>query len=227
MRCIIVVVASHRAPASSLRRSLLLLDAPHATHARPGSACGRLRRPCTQAPVAPVRGSCTRVARAPPLGGLAQGLANHGHKYAPGAENNQPTTQVRPPGRKRCCVPKRTQRRRRRSSIDGAQQHWAFAPATGWPPCSSHASVAHTATRPRHKAPPQSCALTTNAASTNAYPESAAIGFARAFSPVFCCASKNHYSASWEPSVSFSSSSSQRRRQRNRLFSSTCCPFLD
>ena len=33
--------------------------------------------------------------------------------------------------------------------------------ATGSPLCSSHASVAHTATRPRHKAPPQPCALTT------------------------------------------------------------------
>ena len=49
VRCIIVVVASHCAPASSLRRSLLLLDAPHARAlALPVAASGGLthRRPC-------------------------------------------------------------------------------------------------------------------------------------------------------------------------------------
>ena len=48
--------------------------------------------------------------------------------------------------------------------LDGVRQHWAVAPATGSLPCSSHASVAHTATRLsscRHKAPPQPRALTT------------------------------------------------------------------
>ena len=39
------------------------------------------------------------------------------------------------------------------TSIDGARQHWAFAPATGWPPCSSHASVAHAATWPSSQGP--------------------------------------------------------------------------
>ena len=37
--------------------------------------------------------------------------------------------------------------------IDGARQNWASAPATGWPPSSSHASVAHTATRPSSQGP--------------------------------------------------------------------------
>ena len=51
--------------------------------------------------------------------------------------------------------------------IDGARWHWASAPAMGCPPCSSHASVAHTATRPRHKAPPPPCALTTTTGTSN------------------------------------------------------------
>ena len=37
--------------------------------------------------------------------------------------------------------------------IDGVRWHWASAPATGSPPCSSHASVAHTATRPSSQGP--------------------------------------------------------------------------
>ena len=37
--------------------------------------------------------------------------------------------------------------------IDGVREHWAPAPATGSPPCSSHASVAHTATRPSSQGP--------------------------------------------------------------------------
>ena len=40
--------------------------------------------------------------------------------------------------------------------IDGVQKHWAFAPATGRPPCSSHTSVAHTATRPSSSQGPAS-----------------------------------------------------------------------
>ena len=67
----------------------------------------------TRAPVPPARGTCARAGQprtgtgrpCSPLGGLAHGPANHGHKFTPGAENNQPTTQVRPPGRERCCVP--------------------------------------------------------------------------------------------------------------------------
>ena len=37
--------------------------------------------------------------------------------------------------------------------IDGVRQHWALAPETGCPPCSSHASVAHTATRSSSQGP--------------------------------------------------------------------------
>ena len=37
--------------------------------------------------------------------------------------------------------------------IDGVRKHWASAPATGSPPFSSHASVAHTATRPSSQGP--------------------------------------------------------------------------
>ena len=37
--------------------------------------------------------------------------------------------------------------------IDRVRQNWAAAPATGWPPSSSHASVAHTATRPSSQGP--------------------------------------------------------------------------
>ena len=47
--------------------------------------------------------------------------------------------------------------------VDGTRKHWAFAPATGRLPCSSHASVAAWLTQPhgrRHKPPPQPpCAL--------------------------------------------------------------------
>ena len=37
--------------------------------------------------------------------------------------------------------------------IDWVRWHWAVAPATGTPPCSSRASVAHTATRPSSQGP--------------------------------------------------------------------------
>ena len=37
--------------------------------------------------------------------------------------------------------------------IDGVRRHWATAPATGSSPCSSHASVAHTATRSSSQGP--------------------------------------------------------------------------
>ena len=37
--------------------------------------------------------------------------------------------------------------------INGVRQNWASAPATGSPPSSSHASVAHTATRPSSQGP--------------------------------------------------------------------------
>ena len=47
--------------------------------------------------------------------------------------------------------------------VDGVRWHWTAAPATRSLPCSSHASVAHTATRPRHKpqGPASAYALTT------------------------------------------------------------------
>ena len=87
----------------------------------------------------------------PPRGGLAHGPANHGHKYDPGAENNQPTTHARSLGRKICCVPEWTQRRRRRSMEHGD---------TGPPPRQRSGrlvplmrSVAHTATRPPSQGP--------------------------------------------------------------------------
>ena len=37
--------------------------------------------------------------------------------------------------------------------IDGVRQNWAVAPATGRPPSSSHASVAHAAARPSSQGP--------------------------------------------------------------------------
>ena len=82
---LIVVVASHCAPASSLRRSLLLLDAPHARAlALPVAASGGLahRRPC------------------PPSGGLAHGLPVPPHLG--GLHTDWPTTDTSTPllGRK-------------------------------------------------------------------------------------------------------------------------------
>ena len=75
------------------------------------------------------------------------------------AENNQPTTQVRPPGRKTRCVPAWTQRRRRRSMGYGGtgrplrqRGRRLVLPMRAWltPPHGR-----------RHKPPPQPCALTT------------------------------------------------------------------
>ena len=124
-----------RTPHAALALLLLVPRTHRATTAHAAPACGRLERPCTRAPVPPARGACTRA--------------------------GQPRTQVRPRGGKQptndtstppgrggkgaACARKDTTPE---TPVDGARRHWAAAPATGSPPCSSHASAAHIATRP-------------------------------------------------------------------------------
>ena len=168
-----VSATSHRALASPPRRSLLLLDTRgprkgvlHTGRlplARPWPPSGRVLhtgRTRTANPLPPLGGglahgpanyACLPVAASsglaygspcPPLGGLAHG---------PATERRRTTTEG-------CCVPTRAQSRTE-TPIDGARPNWVVAPATGprcargWPPSSSHASAAHTATRSSSQGP--------------------------------------------------------------------------
>ena len=103
----------------------------------------------------------------PPIGGeLANGPANHARAPACGHLERPCTRAPVPPARGACTrAGQRTTMHddetmlrahtgtKPETPIDGVRQNWAFAPATGWPPSSSHASVAHTATRPSAQGP--------------------------------------------------------------------------
>ena len=138
--CLLPLCCAARTPRTP-HAALALLPLVHRTpHAHsPGPACGRLdERPCTRARVPPARGACTRAGQPRTQVRLRAG-------------NNQPTTQVRPPGRKDAACP--------HEHKAGDADRWgtaerAAAPATGCLPSSSHARMAHTAaTRPSSQGP--------------------------------------------------------------------------
>ena len=87
-----------------------------ALHRSPGPVCGRLERPCTAAldlSVAASSGLAHGRPCPPARGGLHTGRPTTDTSTPPGRKpTNQPTTQVRPPGRKRCCARARNNRDR-------------------------------------------------------------------------------------------------------------------
>ena len=116
-------------------------------------ACGRLERPCTRAPVPPARrGACTRAGqpRTPACGRLERPCTRAPVPPARGActRAGQRTTTHEDEKMLRAHTGAKPE-----TPIDGVRTTLGAAPATGPPPCSSHASVAHTATRPSSQGP--------------------------------------------------------------------------
>ena len=106
---------------------------------RRGACTQHTGRPTTHACLWPPRAALHTGTRAPRSGGLHTGRPTNDDDDA------------RRRKRKDAACPQQGTRdkgTKPETPIDGVRKHWAPAPVTGPPSCSSHASAAHTATRP-------------------------------------------------------------------------------